>query len=174
MGWQIVGDGWVTFTFKSSDGLYNTHLPFFKWENPNFGTQQDPVCFLGTKAFLRSPSFEYWVPKDRLEQLLINELRGYGDKWGTVKKNSSGLGQGPGYPQGIYITIPFSCFEGTKTPIRWKKLMVAATITRPQKLVRTGRLMRATPTYLTTNQSEKCPWTECQALFFGPYDKSPH
>ena len=52
--------------------------------------------------------------------------------------------------------------------------MVAATITRPQKLVRTERLIRATPTYLTTNQSEKYPLTKCQALFFGPYDKSPH
>ena len=30
------------------------------------------------------------------------------------RNNSSGLGQGPGYPQGIYITMPFSCFE---TPI---------------------------------------------------------
>ena len=34
--------------------------------------------------------------------------------------------------------------------------------------------MRPTPTYLTTNQSEKCPRTECHALLLGPYDKSPH
>ena len=58
-------------------------------------------------------------------------------------------------PQGIYITIPLSCLADTETPTRWKKY-AAHKHTDPRQ-AGTRRLMKLTPTYLTTNQSEDCP-----------------
>ena len=42
------------------------------------------------------------------------------------KNNSAALGQGPGSPQVIYITISLNCFADTEIPTRWEKLTVCS------------------------------------------------
>ena len=52
----------------------------------------------------------------RVQQLLIRKRRRWGDKEGTVKRNSRAtLGQVLVLPQGIFITISLSCFADTET-----------------------------------------------------------
>ena len=89
-------------------------------------TEKDPVGLLGAKAFLFPLFLDHWkyilftlqdlpwVPKQLVQTVAIREGRGFRDKGGTVKRNNSAtLGQGPGSPEEIYITISFFFF--------WKK-----------------------------------------------------
>ena len=59
-------------------------------------------------------------------------------------------------PQGTHRTVSLRCFADTETPTRWEKLTAAHKHIDPRP-VGTRRLMRLTPDYFTTNQSEEYP-----------------
>ena len=106
--------------------------------------------------YRKQPSFSLhdlsWVPMDRLKQLLIRERR----ECETRKKQSrAAMGQCPASPSKDAQNTILSSFADTETPSRWEKLWYAA-----HKHVNSDQLnlKMLTPTYLTTNPSEKCPW----------------
>ena len=82
--------------------------------------------FLTTGNTFYSPSKTFpEFQRGRVKQLLIREGRRLRDKGGRVKRNNNAtLGKGPGFPQGIYIIISFSCFADTEVPTWWEKLGV--------------------------------------------------
>ena len=120
--------------------------------------------FIGNRFHSASRTFPEFQRAD--SNSCFREGRGCRDKGGVVKETTvQPWGRVLVPPQGIHITISLSCFADTKTPTRWKKLIVCCLQACRLQTVRTRRLMMQIPNYLTTNQSEECPWAG-QALLF--------
>ena len=76
----------------------------------------------------------------------------------TVKRsNGADLGQDPG-SSSRDTHNSMSCFADTEAATRWESSQYAAHKYVDPRTVGTRRLMVLTPTYLTTNHSEQCPW----------------
>ena len=105
--------------------------------------------------------------QSRLKQLLVREGKGRDTETREEESgnNSATLGQSPGSPSGIHITISLSCFADPDIPIKWEKVTGYCPQAQRSKTVGIRRRMMVTPNYLKTSQSEECPQADHVLLF---------